>query len=731
MKIRGKVFFSLLIISSAFMLSSLLAAQAEVSKPAVAPSRTERIFTNDKIIGLGEDLKQFGYDIFVGAEFAPAETASVGKEYILGPGDELIIDIWGKLNERYELKIDREGKITIPRVGVLYIWGKSFEDTSEYISKSINREYTNIDINISLGRLRTIKIFVLGEVKKPGAYLVSAVSTFLHGLYHSGGYVKSGSLRNIQLIRQNKVIKTLDVCDLLLKGDRSDDINLLADDMIYVPTIGRVVGIYGNVKKPAIYELKPEEKLSDVIEMAQGIIDVEFLQKVRIERLGKDERYVLAIKEFEDKDKFNNWAKEQELKNGDVICIFPTIYDVFPQTTVSITGMVNKPGVYRYKEGMRLSDLIFNGMGVTQKAYLDKADLFRFRKDETRESVAVDLNKVLKGDKASNIVLKPHDELVVHSIYDFMPTTYVHITGEVYKPGKFELVKDMKISDLIFATAGVTEVAYLKRAELFRKNIKKGGPAEIIEVDLTDIVAGKKDSPQNLTLEQEDHLFTYPNPDLAKKPTVTIKGEVCFSGTYVIQKGERFSSFIKRAGGFNDTAFIKGVIFIREEIKDVQKKAIDELIDSQRQALLQEEASLVDSIMPEDKKELRLISLERRKKALDLIAAKKPGGRIIVDLEKFAKIKGTEKDILLQDGDQITVPEVPDWVAVVGAVYNPCSVSFKSGQKYSYYLEKVGSLTKYADKESVYVILPDGRTQSSNTGFGVVGKGSIIVVPTR
>ena len=620
---RGKLSFSLLVILSTLVWSNQLVGQ----------SRIEKIFTKDKIIGLGEDLKQFGYDIFAGAEgrFAPADTSSVGREYILGPNDELIIDIWGKVNERYEMKIDREGKITIPKIGAIYVWGKNFEDASEQITKSINGVYANVSLNISLGRLRTIRVFILGNVKKPGGYLVSGVSTILHGLYQAGGPANIGSLRNIQLLRQDKIVKVFDLYDLLLKGNRVADTSLLADDIIYVPVIGCVVGIFGNVKQPAIYEVKPEEKLFDVIEMAQAIMDVGFIQKVQIERLGKGGKHVVATIELNNKEKLKVWTEEEKLKSGDVIRLFPTLYDDFSQSTVSIKGQAHKPGSYRYKEGM-------------------------------------------------------------------------------------------KISDLIFAAGGVTDVAYLERAELFRKNIKKGGPGEIIEIGLTNVVLDKKDNPQNLTIEKEDQLFIYSNPELVKRAVVTIKGEVKFPSAYIIHGGERLSSVINRAGGFKETAFIKGITFIRNKIKDVQKEAIDKFIDSQRQAILQEEALLVDSVISNDKKELQLSSLESRKKALDLIAAKRPDGRIIVDLEN---------DILLQDGDRIIVPEVPDWVAVVGAVYNPGSIAFKTGQKFTYYLDKVGGVIKYADKESIYVIMPDGVTQSSNTGFGVVEKGSIVVVPTK
>lgn len=716
------------------------AEKKEIDAPIMVTPEIERELSSLEeifaaFLRVSRDVKQFGYEIFQQPPdtFAPVTNVPVGADYILGPEDSLIIHIWGKVNQTYHVSVDRNGKIVLPKIGALYLWGLTFSEAQKLIRDSFSTFYSGIQIDISIGSLRTIKVFVLGEVEKPGAYNLSALSTILHSLYQTGGPTKKGTLREIKLIRNNKVIEIFDLYELLLEGVKDKDLRLQSNDTILVPSIGDVATICGNIKKPAIYELKKETKLSELIEIAQGITPLAYLQQIQVERIEANKRRVVVDLKFENLADLRESPKNVRLKDGDVVLVSPILPEKY--NFITIRGNIFRPGDYELKPEMKISDLIEEAQGILLETYLERGEIFRFRSDRTREVIPFNLSRALEGNKNEDLELKEWDIVSISSIYDIYPEPFVQISGEVHKPDKYRFVQEMRISDLLFRGKEPKDSAYLEQAELYRKNFEEIEPPEIITINLVKIKEEQnlkpEDRKEDLLLEKGDHLFVRARPELIGEPTIKIAGEVAYPAPYVIKKGERLSSVIKRAGGYTEYAFLKGAIFTRKSLKNKQRSLIEQFIRSQKEILLQDKSLLAESILPKEKKEERWQALQYREKLLETIAAREPQGRIIMNLTEMSKLKNSNDDILLEDGDELKIPQVPDSVLIVGAVYNPESVIYVPDKDLEFYLNKVGGPTKDAKVEEIYVIKPNGKVESKTTGIGKITRGDIIVVPTE
>ena len=731
------------------MLGLVFTGKAEVStgeKEVEAPimvtpeierelSSLEEIFAKKAFLGVSRDVKQFGYEIFQQPPdtFAPVTNVPVGADYVLGPEDSFIIHIWGKVNQTYRVSVDRDGKIVLPKIGALYLWGLTFSEAQKLIRDGFSTFYSGVQIDISIGSLRTIKVFVLGEVEKPGAYNLSALSTILHSLYQTGGPTKKGTLREIKLIRNNKVIEIFDLYELLLEGVKDKDLRLQSNDTVFVPSIGDVVAICGNIKKPAIYELKGKTKLSELIEIAQGITPLAYLQQIQVERIEANKRRIVVDLKFENLTDLRESPQNISLKDGDVVLVSPILPE--KHNFVTIRGNTLRPGDYELKAEMKISDLIREAQGILAETYLERGEIFRFRSDRTREIIPFNITLALEGDENEDLLLKEWDIVSISSIYDIYPEPFVQISGEVHKPDKYRFVQEMRISDLLFRGKESKDSAYLEQAELYRKNFEEIEPPEIITVNLVKIKEEQnlkpEDRKEDLLLKKGDHLFVRARPELIGEPTIKIRGEVAYPAPYVIKKGERLSSVIERAGGYTEYAFLKGAIFTRKSLKNRQKSLIEQFIRSQKEILLQDKSLLAESILPKEEKEERWEALQYREKLLELIAAREPQGRIIMNLTEMSKLKDSNDDILLEDGDELKIPQIPDSVLILGAVYNPESVIYVPDKDLEFYLNKVGGPSKDAKVEEIYVIKPNGEVESKTTGIGKITRGDIIVVPTK
>lgn len=422
---------------------------------------------------ISTEIKQFGYDMFERSapSFTPVDTIPVGPEYVIGPGDEIKIAIWGKVNIEYSAVIDKDGKVNLPTVGVIHLAGLTYKVARDLIEKEYGKYFNDIKINITLGKLRSITVFVVGNVKRPGSYTLSPFSTIINALYAAGGPTKAGTLRNIQLKRNGQTVVSFDLYDFLLKGDKTKDIRLMPEDVVLVPPVGPLVAIAGNVKVPAIYEIKEETHLLDLINMAGGTNSIAFknrLQLIRIE--GGNQRIVernLSVIEESGKENFL-------LRDGDIIKIFSV--SQIADRIVHVTGAVKLPGTYGYSEGMTVKDLVTYAGGLLRYASLEEAELTRItitQKGPKTKRLTIRLKEALAGNPDYNLPLREDDYLFVKTVPEWELYRTVKIYGEVKYPGTYTIKKGETISSLIERAGGFTKEAYLKGAIFTRESVRK------------------------------------------------------------------------------------------------------------------------------------------------------------------------------------------------------------------------------------------------------------------
>lgn len=415
-----------------------------------------------------QPLRQFGYTIFglPVSTFAPIDDVPIGSDYVLGPGDELRVIVWGAMENTYSQTVDHYGRIYLPTVGPIRVWGLTFSQAEKLILSYLSQYYKGFQSSVTMGHLRTIKIYVMGEVNQPGSYNISALSTLTNALVAAGGPSNLGTLRNIQLKRNNQTIEEFDFYDFLLSGDKSKDCRLEAGDIIFVPPIGNIVGIAGEVKRPAIYEFKETLRIKDLIAMAGGLTVQSYLNRVQIIRSKPS-----AEREAIDIDLSKAMGKEGisnniELQNGDLVTIFPSDTRIY--NTVSVNGLVKHPGEYEYKPGMRISQLL-PAQTILPSAYLDKVEIVRFKEDLSTQVIHVNLRKAWSGDIANDIDMMPRDQISIRS--DFKDAESVTLTGEFKLPGKYTIQPGDRLSTLIKRAGGFTDKAYLKGAVFIRRSV--------------------------------------------------------------------------------------------------------------------------------------------------------------------------------------------------------------------------------------------------------------------
>lgn len=666
-------------------------------------------------------LRETG-SVFERGMFAPTGSVPVGSDYILGPDDTLVINIWGAIQQIFPITIDRDGKVMLPKVGPVYLWGMNFKDAEEMIKKKLLEVFTNINVGISMGRLRTIRVFVLGQAKRPGAYILSSQATVFHALYEAGGPSKLGSMRKIKLIRENKTEETIDLYKFLLEGDKSQDYKLSVNDTILIPPIGDVVGIAGNVKQPAIYETTSTVGLNQLLETCGGVNSVGYLQRIQVERVEEHEKKIVLDLEFKDLEDLRKTSQQIELQDGDLVLIFPIA--AIRRNYASVTGSVQRPGDYQLKDEMMVKGIIEKAGGLLPDAYMERADLVR-NQEGGRKVIPVNLAKLLKGPKEEDLAIKEWDLLIVYSQSEIVPAKFVEIEGAVHKPGRYELTKDMMISDLIFKAGGMKETASLENTELFR--MVPGEEPAIMRIDLFKLLHRKMGS-ADLVLQEGDHLYVREGSESVEKRTMTLAGEFKYAGEYALRKGERLSSIIKRAGGFTEKAYLKGAVFTRKSVGDLQRKMIKKFTDAETQAMLQEESSLALGLSS-SQSDARKGLIKYRDKQLRTLETIGVFGRIVISLEQPETMEGTDEDILLEDGDRIYLPVRPSVIQVVGNVRNTSVTTYKPGRGVDYYLAKAGGLTKNADPKGIFIIRANGEAIGGFARIRDLEPGDTIVVP--
>jgi protein involved in polysaccharide export with SLBB domain len=765
---------------------------------------------------LSRNLRQYGYDFFNKdiSTFTPVGNVPVGGDYVVGPGDSFTIHLWGKAEGRYEVTVSRDGTINLPRLGNLSVSGFKYDELNSYLFNSFKEFYPDFEMSITMDRLRTITIFVIGEAANPGTYSVSSLSTVISALVAAGGPGKNGSMRNVQVLRQGEAVKELDLYKFFLNGEKENDIRLQNNDTVFIPVIGPVAGIAGHVRRPAIYEMKESQTIGDIVEFAGGILPVSHLQNVTVERVVNNERRVIrsfdldisgdggaenmgtllgdfdVIKIYPLYDRVQQvvylqghvkYPREYEFKPGmklsdlissyddllpmpyqdraEIIRMMPPdlhpeliefdlggllkgdrtqdmplqeldsviIYSLIEKSVepkVVVEGAVKKPGSYLYYEGMTVKDLIFKAGNLTQFAYLDRAEIQRLVPPDLHpELITFDLGTLLAGNSDKDLELQNLDQVVIHSVQEMVEISTVTINGAVKNPGTYTLYAGMTVKDLIFQAGNMTQVAYQDRADLTRI-VTDQDTTDSIMLTFSPESAVSGIVEDNFVLQKDDviHIREIPMYREALNRKIDLQGEFVFPGEYTFSEGERLFSIIERAGGFTDTAYPLGAVFQRESAKNLQKEQLKDYVDKLEQDILSMSVQQSEKALDEEEAAILQSTLGTKKALLEKLRSVEPTGRMVIDLHDVMAGSSSIYNFELRAGDRLIVEKRPDFVTVIGEVYNPTSLFCEHEQDVDYYLNLVGGITDYADRGQIYVVKADGSVFSkSQSGFMGIG----------
>ncbi len=587
---------------------------------AVAPgevtlSPIEATFEAPVLPGVKRRLRQFGYDMFrvPASTFAPVEDVPVGPEYVLGPGDSLVIYVWGLVENVFTETVNRNGEIFIPKVGTLRVWGLSFDRAEQLIRDQLSRVYTGFRVSVTMGRLRTIRVFVVGEVTRPGAYTIGALSTLTNALFVAGGPSKQGTLRRVTVLRNNKVVSEMDLYDFLLRGDKSQDIRLESGDTVFVPTIGPTVGLVGNVNRPAIYELKGETQVTDLLAMAAGVSPSGYLQRLQLERFRANTERVVQDFNLLDFTQRGVQSANPVLRDGDLVRVFPVDPRIY--NAVTLEGPVKRPGSYELRPGMRLGELVIRDE-LLPEAYLDRAEIVRVKDDLSAEVIPFSIRDLWAGQATANLELRPLDRVVITS--EFRPLPSVAVSGHVKRPGRYAISQGERLSSLLERAGGFLPEAFPRGAVFTRESIRRvereqldrfirtqeqallaeaaavtAGAAELASADkgetttaqaavtaqrrqllrslAASITLGRlaihiesldklKGSPDDILLEDGDSLF------IPQQPTsVAIIGAVRSATAVLYKDKENMEYYINRAGGTTREADVDQIFIVKAD----------------------------------------------------------------------------------------------------------------------------------------------------------------------
>jgi len=665
---------------------------------------------------LNRRLSQFGYDFFKNSgDATTSDNIPVVSDYVIGPGDALRVDIWGSLQARHELVVNRDGVITLPKVGAVKVWGLTYDQARGAIEKAISRYYRGFDLNLTMGKLRTIQVYVVGEVQAPGVYSVSSLSTAINALAAAGGPSKNGSLRTIRLVRGGHTLQELDLYDMFLTGDKSRDVRLQSGDTLFVPVIGPVAAVAGEVRRPAIYELKGSASVADLLKMAGGPTAAADSSRVQVERVDGNARVIVDLT-----GKSQQALAAVPARDRDLVHVFPVL--AAARGVVTLHGNVMRPGKYEYRPGMRLKDLIPDYGTLLPESYLGAVEITRLAlPDRHVELVSADLGKALAGDDAENVELNDQDSVRVFSKWDMQERPVVAITGQVVKPGQYPYFPNMTVRDLVSAAGSLKRNALMNNAELTRIDVKKGhAVSSRTNIDLGKALAG--DPAHNLQLQPDDMLIVRGITEWleASDRFVVLQGEVRYPGTYSISKGERLSSVVERAGGFTEKAYLKGARFTRKSVRESQQKRMNEVLARTEMEILQKQGEITAVASSKEEMDSTKASLDGLLAALQKLKQKRAEGRVVITLLPPERLRGSDNDLELMGGDQLDVPMTPSEVSVMGQVFNPTSFVYKEGGSVSSYLKRSGGPTRDAEESDIYLVKADGSVLSrQQSSFGM------------
>jgi protein involved in polysaccharide export with SLBB domain len=779
---------------------------------------------------------RFGFEIFQNgirdSQSIPMDLP-VGPDYVVGPGDGLAIDLWGGVSQRFYSTVDREGRISLPEVGPVLVSGKSLADVQQNLQQVLRTQFRDVSVDVSLSRLRTIRVYEVGDIAKPGAYDISSLSTPLNALFVAGGPTPQGSMRIVKHYRGSQLIEQVDLYDLLLNGVKSGMARLENGDTILVPPLGPQVTVEGMVRRPAIYELKDEKNLASVLELAGGMLPAATLRHIEVQRLvahDKQTMLSLDIPETDGDAVVTQKLQSFQIQDGDRIRIYPIA--PYNQDAVYLEGHVLRPGRYSYRDNMRVGDLIASYKELLPEPSTQYAEIIRLNAPDFHPTVqSFDLGAAMENPSASP-VLQPMDTVRIFSRFDFENPPTVSVWGDVRAPGTYGTSGQIHLADAIHLAGGLSADAENHDAQVFRS--LPNGESKIFSVNLSQALAG--DPTENIELQSRDRLLIHGDPNALQpasvniegavgrpgrypltanmtvadlvmvggglkasadtktaelttydftdaKPgqtqlttqhqeitiaaamagdktadpvlhngdvvtirevagwsdlgsSITVKGEVVHPGTYGIRPGERLSSVLERAGGFQKDAYPYGAVLERVDVRELESKQQDELV-----VRLKSEGGALQSL-PEgtdQQKQAKYVTLQQYQTALTQLSASSPVGRVAIRISSPVKVwRNSPSDIVVHAGDVLVIPRRPDVVMVIGQVFNPTAVSYRPGKSAKWYLSQSGGPTNLGNKKEIFVMRADGSVIGSKGGLlsgdplgATLQAGDTIVVPEK
>lgn len=635
--------------------------------------------------------------------FQPNLNMATPENYRLGPGDEVIVDVWGASQNTMRLEISPDGYVNISNLGPVYLNNMTIKDARQLLKQELGKIYADSanNIQVTLGNIRTIQVNVMGEVRAPGTYALSSLSTVFHALYASGGVSDIGSLRNVQVARGGKTIARLDVYEYIMKGQIQDDIRLQDGDVVIVPTYDELVKITGKVKRPMFYEMKNGESAATLLKCAGGFSSDAYKKSIRVLRKDGKEFSVKTVNDID--------YSAFKLIDGDVVTV-DSILNRF-NNRLEVKGAVYHPGVFELSGSLNtVRQLVEKADGLLGDAFTGRAVLYRERENLTKEVLPVDIEGILKGT-SPDIALQKNDILYIPSIHDLQDMGKVTISGEVNKPGRYTYADHMSLEDLVITAGGLKESASLVRVDVSRRIRDPKGTTEPDMIG-QNFSFGLKDGfvvdgEAGFELQPYDQVFVRRSPSYNEQVSVTVDGEVLYRGEYTLStKSERLSSLIQRAGGVSRYAYVRGAKL--------------------RRVANEEELSRMEDVV-------KMVRREIGETLATSLGLKVDSTFTVgIDLEAALANPGSDADLVLREGDVLTVPEYNNTVKVNGAVMMPNTVSYAKGKSVKYYLNQAGGYSANAKKSQKFIIYMNGQVaEVKGSGKKQIEPGCEIVVPNK
>jgi protein involved in polysaccharide export with SLBB domain len=676
-------------------------------------------------------LKRFGSDVFRlgtgNANELPMDLPA-GADYVLGPGDSLVLNLWGSVSERLDRTVDRQGQVALPEAGSVSVAGETIARAQEMIQKALAGQFRDVRVEISLARLRTVRVYVVGDVQRPGAYDISSLSTPLNALYAAGGPTGNGSLRTVRHYRGRELLREVDLYDFLLHGVRSDLDKLLPGDTILVPPVGPQVAVSGMVRRPAVYELRGEQPLNQVLDLAGGVLVAATLGEIKVERIDAHQRHTMLSLQLPEGGAGEEAAKSLagfHVQDGDRVVVSSILpYD---EKTVYLEGHVFRPGKYPYHDGMTLNQLLRSYQDLLPEP-ADRAEIIRLAAPDFRPvTIGFELPDLLLGDDP--IALQPFDVIRIFGRYEADPPK-VTIRGEVLRPGEYPLAHDMTAAGLVAMAGGFKRSAYREQADLSSYVVQNGETIVVAHrvIEIGKAMAGERSA--DVTLKPGDLVSIRQMTgwrDIGA--SVAVSGEVMYPGTYGITEGERLSSVLKRAGGFRPTAYPPGAVLQRVQVREMSEKARQEMI---RQVEIAE-PNLKGGLVTAQEQAATLQAMEQqRQQILTSLRSHAASGRLVIRVSAdVSKWENTAADVEMRTGDVLDIPKRPTFVMVGGQVYNPTAISYVRGRDANWYLRQAGGPTQSANKKGIFILRVDGSVVGRGDSLGGMWKGSVLSTRLR